>query len=115
VSLIQRFLRWLGLMRPEPGHWWDDVWLHHCDNLDCGQMIYQGDVPEVKPDADGLYFCDQCGGPYPRLFDPPCGVCGRPRSIGCADRVACEFQTFADIGSCDPAAMAELMREEPDE
>jgi hypothetical protein len=49
-----------------PSHWWDDVWLHDCD--DCGQMIHQGNGPNQSPDADGCYFCDQCGGPYPRLF-----------------------------------------------
>jgi hypothetical protein len=44
--------------------------------------------------------------------DPQCTICGRPRSEGCKDPEYCEFQAFADIGSCDPAAMAELMREE---
>jgi len=43
--------------------------------------------------------------------DPQCTVCGRPRSEGCKDPEYCEWQTFADIGSCDPAAMAELIRE----
>ena len=27
-----------------PHQWWDDVFLHHCDNPDCGAMIYQGDL-----------------------------------------------------------------------
>lgn len=44
--------------------------------------------------------------------DPPCVVCGRPRSVGCEDPEYCEWQTFAALGSCDPAAMAELMRED---
>jgi hypothetical protein len=44
--------------------------------------------------------------------DPQCTVCGRPRSQGCEDPEYCEWQVFADLGSCDPAAMAELMREE---
>ena len=66
MSLLERFLRWWRLTRPRPGHWWDGVWLHRCD--DCGQSIYQGDVPHVTPDDYGWYYCDQCGGPYPRLF-----------------------------------------------
>jgi hypothetical protein len=44
--------------------------------------------------------------------DPPCVSCGRPRSVGCEDPEHCEWQTFVELGSCDPAAMAELMREE---
>ena len=44
--------------------------------------------------------------------DSQCTVCGRPRSVGCEDPEYCEWQTFVELGSCDPAAMAELMRED---
>ena len=44
--------------------------------------------------------------------DPTCVSCGRPRSQGCEDPEYCEWQVFVELGSCDPAAMAELMREE---
>jgi hypothetical protein len=45
------------------------------------------------------------------VSEPQCTVCGRPRSQGCEDPEYCEWQVFAELG-CDPAAMAELMREE---
>jgi len=46
------------------------------------------------------------------VSEPQCRVCGQPRSRGCEDPEYCEWQTFVELGSCDPAAMAELMRDE---
>ncbi len=44
------------------------------------------------------------------MSDPQCTVCGSPRSVGCEDPEYCEWQAFVELGSCDPAAMAELMQ-----
>ena len=57
------------------------------------------------------HWCDEHGNVIAQA-DPPCVSCGRPRSQGCEDPEYCEWQTFAELGSCDPAAMAELMRED---
>ena len=75
MSIIDRLKWWLWelgvpgewlFLQHRPSHWWDDVWLHSCD--DCDKLIHQGDGPDVTTEPDGCYFCQQCGGPYPRLF-----------------------------------------------
>jgi hypothetical protein len=73
---------------------WDDYWVHGIDlsTIAWPQYDEQGNVIAQA--------------------DPACVSCGRPRSVGCEDPEYCEWQTFVELGSCDPAAMAELMREE---